>query len=520
VNDSLSLSENGLQSLDVLANDFDLDPGDSLQIVSANLVNGLGNVTFNNNFIYFDPGTNYDYLSTGESATVELSYTITDANGLQDSANVTLTIHGNRDALILNAPDTSFAEDTESPWNISVTPIDLNGETLTSVIVFGLPEGTIIKDDQGHQILVVPSIPTQLIAFDLDHLEIALPQHVSGNFVITVQTESSLGAISTQFITRLFNVESVADSPLLDAESVRGQLGEDIPITLTAELIDNDGSEQLTIEVRGLPIGMVLTDGNHQMTISNSQSWLDISDWNLAQVVLRTAGGLNGSYFVELRATAIESTNQDFSATSDTILLVIDEVLPVIDSTEFDEIFDTNTSEPIETKSQDKSVVDHSAHDHGHAPVNDICFNTPIDEERRADLNIPTDDSPAPIHQDSPTASPPVPSSMRMRPLASDLASLDATQDVRNSSEAFSGDMPQAPLREIDSADCLYTGKEPIGFLGSMNNTLLLAWTMVRSSIANFLSQNDSGGTDERRVLSLNSKNEERVEKAKSPNKK
>ncbi|MFN7318636.1 MAG: cadherin domain-containing protein, partial [bacterium] len=77
VNDSLSLSENGLQSLDVLANDFDLDPGDSLQIVSANLVNGLGNVTFNNNFIYFDPGTNYDYLSTGESATVELSYTIT-----------------------------------------------------------------------------------------------------------------------------------------------------------------------------------------------------------------------------------------------------------------------------------------------------------------------------------------------------------------------------------------------------------------------------------------------------------
>jgi hypothetical protein len=109
---------------------------------------------------------------------------------------------------------------------------------------------------------------------------------------------------------------------------------------------------------------------------------------------------------------------------------------------------------------------------------------------------------------------------MRMRPLASDLASLDATQDVRNSSEAFSGDMPQAPLREIDSADCLYTGKEPIGFLGSMNNTLLLAWTMVRSSVANFLSQNDSGGTDERRVLSLNSKNEERVEKAKSPHKK
>jgi protocadherin Fat 4 len=520
VNDTLSLSENGLQSLDVLANDFDLDPGDSLQIVSVSMINGLGQVTFNNNYISFDPGTNYDYLSTGETATVELNYTITDANGLQDAADVTLIIYGNRDALILNAPDTSFAEDTESPWNISVTPIDLNGETLTSVIVFGLPEGTMIKDDQGRQILVVPSIPTQLIAFDLDHLEIALPQHVSGDFVITVQTESSLGTISTQSIARLFEVESVADSPLLVAEPVRGQLGDAIPITLNAELIDNDGSERLTIEVRGLPIGMILTDGNHQLTISNSQSWLDISDWNLAQVVLRTAGGLNGSYFVELRATAIESTNQDLSSTSEMILVVIDEVLPVLESTEFDEIFDTNTSDPIETKSQDKSVVYHSAHDHGHNSINDICFNTPIDEERRADLSIPTDDSPAPIRQDSPTASPPVPSFMRMRPLASDLLALDATQGVRNSSEALSGDMPQASLREIDSANSLYADKEPIGFLGSMNNTLLLAWTMVRSSVANFLSQNDGSGIEERKVPALNSKNEERVEKNKPPHKK
>jgi hypothetical protein len=204
------------------------------------------------------------------------------------------------------------------------------------------------------------------------------------------------------------------------------------------------------------------------------------------------------------------------------IPLVIDEVLPVLESTEFDEIFDSNTSDPIETKSHDKSVDYHSAHDHGHGhnPINDICFNTPIDEERRANLSIPTDDSPAEIRQDSPTASPPVPSFMRVRPLASDLLALDATHDVRNNGEALSGDMPQAPLREIDSADCLYAEKEPIGFLGSMNNTLLLAWTMVRSSVANFLSQNDGSGIEERKVPSLNSKNEERVEKNKPPHKK
>jgi hypothetical protein len=75
-------------------------------------------------------------------------------------------------------------------------------------------------------------------------------------------------------------------------------------------------------------------------------------------------------------------------------------------------------------------------------------------------------------------------------------------------------------LRENEKSLHLYAEQDPVGFLGSINNTLLLAWTMVRSSVANFLSQNDSGGTDERRVLSLNSKNEERVEKAKSPHKK
>jgi hypothetical protein len=200
--------------------------------------------------------------------------------------------------------------------------------------------------------------------------------------------------------------------------------------------------------------------------------------------------------------------------------LVIDEVLPVIDSTEFDEIFDTNTSDLLETKSQEYFVIHHSTHDTGTNHTNESYFIISTEKKSPPDLNIPTPDSPTSIRLDSPTASSPVASIIRLRPLASDDLVLKATQPLRNSGDAPSEEMSQARLRENEKSLHLYAEQDPVGFLGSINNTLLLAWTMVRSSIANFLSQNDSGGTDERRVLSLNSKNEERVEKAKSPHKK
>ena len=127
INDNLDVVENGVQTLDVLVNDYDLDPGDSLQVVSASIMNGLGNISTSGNSITFDPGTNYDYLSVGESATVKISYTISDTGGLQSTATAMLTIHGNRDALLLNAPSISSIEDHTIFWNISTIAVDLQG---------------------------------------------------------------------------------------------------------------------------------------------------------------------------------------------------------------------------------------------------------------------------------------------------------------------------------------------------------------------------------------------------------
>ena len=63
------------------------------------------NVTQSGNDITFNPGTDFDYLATGETATVVIGYTVTDDDGtpLTDAGTLTVTVTGTNDAPTLTA---------------------------------------------------------------------------------------------------------------------------------------------------------------------------------------------------------------------------------------------------------------------------------------------------------------------------------------------------------------------------------------------------------------------------------
>ena len=97
VDDTGTTSENGTISVDVLGNDSDVDSGDSLSLSSVSVASGGGAVSIVGGEVSFDPGSDYDDLSAGETATVEIDYVVSDAAGATDTGRLTVTVTGSND---------------------------------------------------------------------------------------------------------------------------------------------------------------------------------------------------------------------------------------------------------------------------------------------------------------------------------------------------------------------------------------------------------------------------------------
>src|SRR4051794_28419342 len=96
--DAVTADENEVVQIDVLANDTDVDHGAILTVTDASAPSGQGTASIVGNQVQFDPGTDFDYLDAGETATVTVSYTINDEFGGQSDSTITITVTGEADA--------------------------------------------------------------------------------------------------------------------------------------------------------------------------------------------------------------------------------------------------------------------------------------------------------------------------------------------------------------------------------------------------------------------------------------
>jgi VCBS repeat-containing protein len=129
--DVAATGENSPVSIDVLANDTDIDNGAALTVTAASAPSGQGSASVVANQVVFDPGTDFDHLDTGESAEVVLSYTITDEHGTTSTSTVTVTVNGANDAPVANDDSASTSEDGGASGNVLANDTDVDGETLT-----------------------------------------------------------------------------------------------------------------------------------------------------------------------------------------------------------------------------------------------------------------------------------------------------------------------------------------------------------------------------------------------------
>ncbi len=120
-----ALEENEAVSFDVLANDTDVDVGDtktlhsidSVNVTGLGALNGFETITLNGYFsivgneLAFDPGAGaglpganaqsvFDRLDPGQTATVTVNYTMRDAAGSASTSSATFTVNGNSEIFL------------------------------------------------------------------------------------------------------------------------------------------------------------------------------------------------------------------------------------------------------------------------------------------------------------------------------------------------------------------------------------------------------------------------------------
>ncbi|MCB2170926.1 MAG: cadherin-like domain-containing protein, partial [Deltaproteobacteria bacterium] len=99
-------------------------------------------------------------------------------------------------------------------------------------------------------------------------------------------------------------------------DSMVGNEGDALAFAIDADLIDTDGSETLTIEIRDVPLGATISDG----TNTSAGPIVDVTSWDLSNLTF-TSGSVNGDadYRIEVVATSTEALNGSTASTTQSI---------------------------------------------------------------------------------------------------------------------------------------------------------------------------------------------------------
>jgi len=394
--DSATIDEDHSVTIDVLANDTDIDSS-SLSVTGASASHG--SVTINQDgTLTYTPDANY-----GGSDTIV--YTISDGDGGTSSASVTVGITPVADAPLLSLDASSGHPAatglTVQSWTglaLGSNGNGINPDTLQSVIdAAGAPASTsstnsvsngsvsagtatkvsgLIFLEAGHTYtfagvgddsirLVVGGTKVAEATWsgssgkfsdtftpsESGYYTLALYQHNQsgpGNYSLTLSDNGSPAQTLGTGSALLYHDGSeltAAGERLADLAGSNGQgyyqvygLNEgredsSIPLSkVNAALVDTDGSETLKVSIGSIPLGAVLSDGTLSFTAGAGKTSVDVTGWDLGKLTITPPQDFNGSFQLQVSATASETANGDQATSSQTLTV---QVHPVNDAPVF-----------------------------------------------------------------------------------------------------------------------------------------------------------------------------------------
>ncbi len=295
VADSVLTAEDSSITVDVLANDTDVDasttlntyPGavldQNLQIVSlAGVDNGTAEIT--NNKVVFHPAANWH----GDES---FQYTIKDAGGAQATAAVSITVVSVNDAPVAVRDTATTQEDT--PVVINVLANDIDADTLTDAEVLTI---TAVSDVTGGN---------AVISADNKTVTYTPAANNNGTFGFNYTVRDVAGATSSAAVT--VTVTPVNDAPV--AQDDTDTTPEDTPTTL--DLLANDTDVDLAQEGDTLTITQVTgaLHGTTQIAADGKTVlYTPAANWHGAETLaytMRDAAGETDAAQVALTVTPV-----------------------------------------------------------------------------------------------------------------------------------------------------------------------------------------------------------------------
>ncbi|EGQ9714223.1 tandem-95 repeat protein [Vibrio alginolyticus] len=244
VDNSAQLLEGGSFEVNVLGNDSDADVGDSFELTSVTVVDtpahGSVNVTASGAIVY-NPNENY----FGEDS---FTYTVADlAGAVSNAATVTMTVTPVNDAPMAQAQSQTLDEDNSLVITLVGSDIDNDDDTLQYLITEQVSYG-VLEQLTNNSWRYTPEADFN-----------------GSDFFLFKVNDGDLD--STEVLVDL-TVNAVNDTPTATDISATGE--EEIPLTITLNGNDAEGSS-LSYQIVKSPVnGNVTVTGNHAVYTGNS----------------------------------------------------------------------------------------------------------------------------------------------------------------------------------------------------------------------------------------------------------
>lgn len=299
-----------------------------------------GTVTFT-----IPPGgtiTNGPTLAPPANSDEDLDLTVTvtetdngDGTVTTDTGTITIVVDAVADVPNLATVDSAGNEDTAVPINITATLNDLDGSEVLTAIIVNVPAGFALNSGTA-----IGGGSFRIDAADIPGLTLTAPANFSGTTNLTIQavaTETNFSGqepdltnnVATATDTVNVTFTAVADAPIITVADAVVDEDNSVFVPLQVNLVDADGSENLTVTIGNIPAGVGFVAAGFAATGNPGEFAITLpagQNLNSGFTITPPANSdvdING---ITIAATSTEASNGSTATANDTVNVVVDAV--------------------------------------------------------------------------------------------------------------------------------------------------------------------------------------------------
>ncbi|MFS1879162.1 Ig-like domain-containing protein [Vibrio splendidus] len=302
------VNENNSVTVDVLANDTDLDDGATLTLDTVASDKGTVSIV-DGKLVFTATAADFDHLANGVEEEVVVTYTMSDETGTPITSTATITVTGTNDLPTANVDTDVVNENNSVTVDVLANDTDLDdGATLTLDTV---------ASDKGTVSIVDGKLVFTATAADFDHLANGVEEEVVVTYTMSDETGTPITSTATITVT------GTNDLPTANVDTDVVNENNSVTVDVLANDTDLDDGATLTLDTVASDKGTVsIVDGKLVFTATAADFDHLANGVEEEVVVTYTMSDETGTPITSTATITVTGTNDlptalDFSVTLD-----------------------------------------------------------------------------------------------------------------------------------------------------------------------------------------------------------